>query len=152
MLPFLYNLLPTTYVVRGEGNVLTRFCLSVHGGGGGTCLGRRGVGVPTLAGGGDTYLGRGCTYLGWRGGTYLGWRGWGGRVPTLARGEVPALAGGVGTYLGRRGVPTLLPWPKGGYLPTPPPVDCHAVVGMPLAFTQEDFLVMEMNWNWYETE
>ena len=82
---------------------------------------RRGGGVPTFPGlEGSTYCGRG--------------------VPILAGGE-PTLAGG-STYLGR-GVPTL---PGGGGVPTFPGRNsitfaCYVVGGMPLAFTQEDFLV-----------
>ena len=74
-------------------------------------------GVPTLAGG----------YLPWPGDTYLG----------------------RGTYLGCMYLPWpvgYLPWP-GGYLPWPGGVPtlgstCYAAGAMPLAFTQEDFLVV----------
>ena len=48
--------------------------------------------VPTLAGGGGTYLGQGGGYLPWSGGTYLGW------------GYLPWLGG-------------YLPWPGGMYPP-----------------------------------
>ena len=77
------------------------------------------AGVPTLVGG--TYPGGGGTYL----------PGWG----------VPTLAGG--TYSGA-GVPTLV---GGGYLPwwgvpTFPASARYVAGGMPLVFTQEDFLVL----------
>ena len=113
--------------------------------------------LPSQPGGGDTYLSRGDTYLPWSGpggGGYLPWQG-----GTYLGGEVPTLAGG--TYLGRgdtylgRGVPTLwggvptlaegVPtFPVGG-VPTFPGRNsiacaCYAAGGMPLAFTQEDFL------------
>ena len=96
------------YVVRREGNVLTRVCLSVS-------VHR---GVPTL--------GRG--YLSWMGvptldGEYLPWRGWGGgylpRTEVSTLDSVATLDGGGGTYLGQ-GVPTMergyLPWTGGTYL------------------------------------
>ena len=108
---------------------------------GGTYLPR--WGVPTLDGGGGTYLGWGEEvptleggYLPWRGKGYLPWMGvgylpWMGEgVPTLdgGRGYLPWMGGG-GTYLGwGEGVPTL----DGGrgYLP----FTGYAAGGMPLAF------------------
>ena len=146
---------------EGWGKVIVSVCVSVHtsigGGGGGTYLPRsewgdlpsqageylpsqvwtggiptfpgRGGGLPTLARG---YLDRG--YLPWPGGAYLGW-------------GIPTLAGG-GTYLGWGGY---LPWQGGtlwgGGVPTFPcrnsiACACYAAGGMPLAFTQEDFLVI----------
>ena len=80
------------------------------------------LGVPTLAGG----------YLPWPGG-----------VPTLAGGTY---LGWGDIYLGRQGVPTLAggrgypPWPgqHREYLP------CYVSGGMPLAFTQENCLVLSV--------
>ena len=72
----------------------------------------------TFGGGGGTYLlGRGVpTFQSGGGGTYLGR---GGYLPWQA-GGVPTLAGGVHTF---------------------PACACYAAGSMPLAFTQEDFLV-----------
>ena len=82
--------LPPAYIVRQEGNVLTRVCLSVH------------RGVHSAPGGGVTQPG--------------GW-GWG----SLSRGLGVSPGGG---QLGGGGQP-------------------HYTAGsMPLAFTQEDFLVV----------
>ena len=104
-------------------------------------------------GGGGTYLPRsGGTYLPGGGGYLLS--GLDGRVPTqvwvggyLLRsgwGYLPWEGGG-GTYLGRYPLPRIgTPPPRVG---TPPPHQnsiacaCYAVGGMPLAFTQENFLV-----------
>ena len=94
-----------------EGNIFT-LCVSLH-------LDRGGY-LPS-----QVWTGRGGTYLG-------------GRVPTLAGGYLPWP--GRGTYLGQgvptlaRGVPTLV----GGYSIA---CACYEAGGMPLAFTQEDFLV-----------
>ena len=76
-------------------------------------------GVPPFRGGGYPPSKMGSTYLG-RWGTYLG------RV-------VPTLAGG---YLPWWGVPTLVG------VPTFPACACYAAGSMPLAFRQEDFLVI----------
>ena len=116
-----------------EVNNMTHVCLCVCSQGG-TYLARGdtylGWGVPTLAGGYLLWLGG--TYLSW-GGTYLG-----------------------GTYLGHGGTYSgqgYLPWPG---IPTPsakvgPPTPgrqsstantCYTADGMPLTFTQEDFLVL----------
>ena len=122
------------------------------------------LGVSTLAWGylpwlGGTYLGQGDTYLR-QGHTYLGWG-----VPMLV---------GVGAYLGPGGyLPWLggayvgqggyLPWTEevptlpgvtyvgpGGYLPWPGSIGstCYVAGGMPLAFTQEDCLVLFMRVLW----
>ena len=79
------NFLPTAYVVRREGYVLTRVCPSVHTWGGGTQPGPGpGRGVPCWGGGtqpglngsGDTWPGPdwGGTWTGpdWGGGTWTG--------------------------------------------------------------------------------
>ena len=95
-----------------------------------------GGGVPTLDGG------RG--YLPWMGRrTYLGWR----------EGYIPWIGGGRDylLWMGRRGY---LPWIGGDYLPwtggTPGWAStCYGAGGMPLAFAQEDYLVLVMQYNWY---
>ena len=86
------------------------------------------------------------TISGLEGGTYL--PRWG--VPTLAGGYLPRPRG---TYLGRG----YLPWQGGTYLgrgvPTFPGRNsiacaCYMAGGMPLAFTQEDFLVFILSLTW----
>ena len=73
-------------------------------------------------------------YLPWPGGRLPTLAG-GGVVPTLARWRLPTLAEEGVTYLGRVGLPTL------GQSTTASA--CYAAGGMPLAFTQEDFLVID---------
>ena len=123
----LNRFLPTAYVVRREGYVLTRVCLSVHTWGGG---------YP-----GQVQMGGGCTPARSDGG--------GGQRGTLGRSRqgVPQ-PGPAGV-----GYPTLGPPPpsdlargvplRGGGYPTSGKrwISWYAAVGMPLAFTQEDFLV-----------
>ena len=145
-----------------EGYVLTRVCVSVH-----TCRGRGtpsqvcgwGYPIPGLAGGGNPsqvwMVGRYYPIPGWAGGT----------CPRLGRGTpsqvwvggypIPGLDGG-----GYPGYPPPgqvwmvvgYPWPglDGGVgtWGTPPPIrqsslanTCYSAGGLPLAFTQEDFLV-----------
>ena len=56
----LVTVLPPAYVVRREGNVLTRVCLSVHGGGGSVCqLSQGGRGGQSSRGRGVSPAGRG---------------------------------------------------------------------------------------------
>ena len=127
---------------KDEGSNSFSLCVSSHlDGGGGVPIfpGPDGGGVPTLDGGGGTYLGLGGgdTYLGWGRGGYLPWMGeavptldmgegylpWMGEgVPTLDGEGVPTLDGGWGTYRGwgRGYLPmmqgTYLGWGR-GYLP-----------------------------------
>ena len=127
-----WSLLPTA--CEGWGKVMFSVCSHPKG-------------VPILAGGGCTYLGQVQT-----GGTYpsqgvptLAWARWGVRpipargVPTLARfrwGYLPWPGGNpkVGTLLAKVGNPLGI----GHHME-------YAAVGMPLAFTQEDFLVSQIN-------
>ena len=133
----------------GKGN---GFTLSVHTPGGVPTMGGTylGWGVPPLDGG---YLPWPGEYLPWPvEGTYLGW----GYLP-LPR--VPPLAGG---YLPWMGVPTLAGGTYLGWVEYPPWMGvptlvvvgvihlgrssigstCYVAGGMPLAFTQEDCLVL----------
>ena len=105
----------------GEGII---FSLSVH-----TSRG----GVPTFPGGGGTYLPVG-------GDTYLPRSGQGGYLPSRwgAGGTYPHQSRYPPTHVGTP--------PHQGRYPPPPHWNsmacaCYAVGGMPLAFTQEDFLV-----------
>ena len=85
---------------------------------------------------GVTYLGRGVPTL--DGGRHLPWIG---MVPTLGGGVVPGITppptqqAGWGTPL-PIGLDRGTPWRQRSRAST-----CYAVGGMPLAFTQEDFLV-----------
>ena len=173
--------LPTAYVVREE--VIFSLCLSVHRGGIPHPVPGEGGGYPIqLAGGGYPVQLAGGGYpiqLQARGGTPSSWPGGypiqlaGGGYPIQVAGGVPRPAGqgGVLRPAGWGGTPSS--WPRGGgphprsrqgypprlgYPPgwgTPPPVLATAAVGMPLAFTQEDFLVWltfpeklgEIEWN-----
>ena len=144
-----YLLLPPAS--EGFGTVIfSVLCVSPHGGGG-TYVG---WGRGTLDEGEGTYLGWGRVptldgegFLPWMEGTgYLPWKG--GGVPTLEekRGYLLWMGGGTyfgwGGYLpqmgeGYRGRVSTLDG-GGGYLPW----TGYATGGMPLAFMQEDFLVI----------
>ena len=142
-----------------EGNVLTPVCVSVHtcrGGypiSGSQVWGGGGYPIPGLAGGGVLHPRSGLE--GTLSQVWIGWipppKTWDG-VPPCTLDRVPPQDLGQGT-------PT--PSPEMGYLPWTwdgvPPLDkgwgtpprqisiastCYAAGGMPLAFTQEDFLVL----------
>ena len=86
--------LPTAYVVKREGYVLTRVCLSVHGGGGGVPRGqvKPGWGVPPFSIGGGY-----PSQVRWDGGTparsnggEVPWPGLTGGTPARSDGGTPA--------------------------------------------------------------
>ena len=136
----------TTRIRRmGEGNIFSLFTLSGGGGGTKSRSGLWGGGVPQYLGWGEPHpRGGGVPQPGLdsggephpRGGT-LARSGWWGYTPQVRSGwwGYPPPPGQV--------------WMVGGYPPTHPPTKqsskastYYAAGGMPLAFTQEDFLVL----------
>ena len=178
--------LPTAYIVRREGYVLTRVCLSVHTWGGGY-PGQVQTGYQTGGGGGGTpaISSQGGTpaRCSWGEGTPPGSGGTPPWVPQsdLARGTPPQVLPPHQTWPGvpHLGYPPSQTWPGVPDLRYPPPnrpgrgYPCwgephlapvrpgggggvptlvnrwstwYAAVGMPLAFTQEDFPVYIFPW------
>ena len=124
--------------IRRMGKVIVSLCLSVHTRGylpwpnGVSTLARSRQGVPTLAGG------------------YLPWLGPDGGVPILA-GGYPKVAtphpGQVRIHPSQvrdGGYPKVGTPPGQGRYPTLRPRTCYTAGGMPLMFTQEDFLILDI--------
>ena len=145
LLPIFLNITGTLLppASEGWGKVLFSVCLSVH---------ILGWGYPS-----QIYVG-GTPSQVWVGGVPCPWSGQGGYpIPGLALGyTIPCLAGrypisgqGYPTDQVWMGVPMVppIPRPEMGY---PPPITqssiastCYVEGGVPLAFTQEDFLVLK---------
>ena len=111
------SFLPPAYVVRWEGNVLTCVCL---------CACPHGGGVPHPAKRGYPYPAIGVLPSSQKG-----------ISPSSQKGVLPPCHWGYPPRSAKRGYPH--PANRGGG--TPIQVTCYVAGGMPLAFTQEDFLV-----------